>query len=167
VSRRARRRLSAVVLNSLNNREIACPQPNRHHEILRHCSQGECSEGASIRKRHTSASKNQESLSSMISYSTTQWQALESVTWTFHVAVEHLEAEGGTTAERLSFCTRQLTMLQPKLLRLPGSLTRDLIQLIGDLRSGHYESDPSRGHSAIRNYYSCLNSALQDSLRIE
>ena len=103
----------------------------------------------------------------MTSYNTTQWQALESVTWMFHVAVEHLEAERGTSADRLSFCTRQLTMLQPKLLRLPGSLTRDLIQLIGDLRSGHYESDPSRGHSAIRNYYSSLNSVLQDSLPVE
>jgi hypothetical protein len=107
------------------------------------------------------------SLSSMTSYNTTQWQALESVTWMFHVAVEHLEAERGTSADRLSFCTRQLTMLQPKLLRLPGSLTRDLIQLIGDLRSGHYEFDPSRGHSAIRNYYSSLNAALENSLPIE
>jgi hypothetical protein len=85
----------------------------------------------------------------------------------FHVAVEHLETESGTMAERLSFCTRQLTVLQPKPLRLPGSLTRDLIQLIGDLRSGHYESDPLRGHSAIQNYYSSLNSALQDLLPIE
>jgi hypothetical protein len=92
---------------------------------------------------------------------------LESVTWTFHVAIGRLETENGTVAERLSFCTRQLSMLQPKRLRLPGSLTQDLIQLIGDLRSVHYEDDPSRGHSAIRHYYSRLSSTLLDSLPIE
>jgi hypothetical protein len=33
-------------------------------------------------------------------------------------------------------------MLQPKLLRLPGSLTQEFIQLASDLRAGRYESDP-------------------------
>jgi hypothetical protein len=111
--------------------------------------------------------RKQESLSGMNSYNTIQWQSLESVAWMFHVAIDHLETESETMAERLSFCTRQLSMLQPKLLRLPGSPTRELIQLIGDLRSGHYESDPSQGHWAIRNYYSSLSSALLDSLPIE
>jgi hypothetical protein len=103
----------------------------------------------------------------MNSYNTTRWQILESVTWMFHVAVNHLEAESGTIAARLSFCTRQLSVLQPKRLPLPGMLTQDLIQLMGDLRSGHYESDPSRGHSAIRSFYGNLSSALLDSLPTE
>lgn len=85
----------------------------------------------------------------------------------FHVAVDHLEVESSTMAGRLSFCTRLLSTLDPQHLRLPGSLTQQFIQLIGDLRSGHYDSDPSRGHSAIRSYYSSLNSTLLDSLPIE
>jgi hypothetical protein len=108
-----------------------------------------------------------EILPGMYSYKTIQWQSLESVTWAFHIVIDHLETESGTMAERLSFCTRQLSTLQPKLLRLPGSLTQELIQLVGDLRSGHYENDPSRGQSAIRNYYTGLRSALLDSLPIE
>ncbi len=85
----------------------------------------------------------------MNSYNTIQWQSLESVTWTFRVAVDHLATERGTMAERLSFCIRQLSTLQPNLLRLPGSLTQELIQLIDDLRAGHYESDPSLGDSEL------------------
>jgi hypothetical protein len=92
-----------------------------------------------------------------------QWQSLESVTWTFHLAVDHLALERGTMAERLFFCTRQLSMLQPKLLSLPGSLTQDLVQLTGDLRAGRYERDPSLGDLAIPNYYSRLRGTLLDS----
>jgi hypothetical protein len=95
---------------------------------------------------------------------TIQWQFVESVTWAFHVAVDQLATEHGTMAERLSLCTRQLSMLQPKLLCLPGSLTQQLIQLVGDLRAGRYECDPSQGARAIGNYYSNLNSALLDLL---
>ena len=92
-----------------------------------------------------------------------QWQSLESATWTFHVAIDHLDMERGTMAERLSFCSRQLSMLQPKLLSLPGSLTHELIQLLCDLQAGHYEHDPSLGELAIRNYYRRLKDTLLDS----
>jgi 2-polyprenyl-6-methoxyphenol hydroxylase-like FAD-dependent oxidoreductase len=47
---------------------------------------------------------------------------LEAVTWSFHVAVEHLTSDRGTTADRLSACTRQLSTLKPNRLHLPGSL---------------------------------------------
>jgi hypothetical protein len=70
-------------------------------------------------------------------------------------------------AERLSFCTRQLSMLQPKLLPLPGSLTQELIQLIGDLQAEHYERDPSLGYLAIRNYYSRFKVSLLDSFPLD
>lgn len=93
----------------------------------------------------------------------TQWQSLESVTWTFHLAVDHLALESGTMTERLLFCTRQLSMLQPNLLSLPGSLTQELIQLISDLQAGRYERDPSLGNVAIRNYYNRLQVTLLDS----
>ena len=92
-----------------------------------------------------------------------QWQSLESVTWTFHIAIDQLGNERGTMAERLSFCTRRLSMLQPKLLRLPGSLTQELIQLIADLQAGRYERDPTIGELAIRHYYSRLKVTLLDS----
>ena len=72
-----------------------------------------------------------------------RWRSLESVTWAFREVSDHLAIERGTMAERLSFCARQLSMLQPKLLLLPGSLTQELAQLIADLQAGRYERDPS------------------------
>ena len=100
----------------------------------------------------------------MDSSQTIQWQSLELVTWAFHMAVGELEIERGTMLERLSFCTRQLSTLQPKLLRLPGSLIQELVQLLNDLKAGHYDEDPSEGSAAVRKYYGNLQSALLDGL---
>jgi hypothetical protein len=106
-------------------------------------------------------------VSGIVSRQAIQWQSLESVTWALHVAVGHLETERGAMVERLSFCTRQLSMLQPRLLRLPGSLTQEFIQLINDLEAGRYDHDPFQGDAAIRKYYGILQVALLDALPIE
>jgi hypothetical protein len=100
-----------------------------------------------------SASNSYKEDANMDSSQTIQWHSLDFVTWAFHVAVGHLEGAHGTMLERLSFRHQAVVDAQTKLLRLPGSLTQELRQLLNDLKAGHCDEYPLEGNAAVRKYY--------------
>lgn len=89
--------------------------------------------------------------------------ALEAGTWSFHVAVEHLASDRGTTADRLSACIGQLSTLKPNRLHLPGSLIWRSLQLIEDLKAGRYSRDASSRELAVRDFHVTLQAALLET----